>query len=67
METNTLLLVLLLLAMLAAIGLLVVLLLRKPDTLLEAHGARLQQALRDEQRDGSEQHTGMAPRGEKER
>ena len=52
METNTLLLVLLLLAMLVAIGLLVVLLLRKPDTLLEAHGARLQQALRDEQRDG---------------
>lgn len=52
METNTLLLILLLLAMLGAIGLLVVLLLRKPDTLLEAHGARLQQALRDEQRDG---------------
>lgn len=52
METNTLLLVLLLLAVLAAIGLLVVLLLRKPDSLLEAHGARLQQALRDEQRDG---------------
>jgi DNA recombination protein RmuC len=46
------LLVLLLVAVLAAIGLLVVLLLRKPDRLLEAHGASLQQALREEQREG---------------
>jgi DNA recombination protein RmuC len=45
-------LVLLLVAVLAAIGLLVVLLLRKPDRLLEAHGASLQQALREEQREG---------------
>ena len=46
------LLVLLLLAMLVAIALLVVLLRRKPDALLEGHAARLQQALREEQRDG---------------
>ncbi|HEX2082418.1 MAG TPA: DNA recombination protein RmuC [Xanthomonadaceae bacterium] len=46
------LLVLLLVAVLAAIGLLVVLLQRKPDRLLEAHGANLQQALREEQREG---------------
>jgi DNA recombination protein RmuC len=46
------LLVLLLVAVLAAIGLLVVLLLRKPDRLLEAYGASLQQALREEQREG---------------
>ena len=46
------LLVLLLVAVLAAIGLLVVLLLRKPDRLLESHGASLQQALREEQREG---------------
>lgn len=46
------LLVLLLIAVLAALALLVALLLRKPDRLLEAHGARLQQALREEQRAG---------------
>ena len=50
-EIDTLLLVLLI-AVLAAIALLVLLLLRKPDKLLEGHNARLQQALRDEQREG---------------
>ena len=52
MTGATLLLTLLLIAVLVAIALLVVLLLRKPDRLLESHGARLQQALREEQRDG---------------
>lgn len=42
----------LLLAVLVAIGLLVVLLRRRPDAILDAHNARLQQALRDEHRDG---------------
>ena len=46
------LLVVLLVATLVAIVLLVLLLLRKPDALLEAHRSRLEQALRDEQRDG---------------
>jgi DNA recombination protein RmuC len=50
-DTDTL-LVLLLIAVLVAIALLVILLLRKPDKLLDAHNARLQQALRDEQREG---------------
>jgi DNA recombination protein RmuC len=52
MSDAPLLLILLLIAVLTAIGLLVVLLLRKPDRLLETHGARLQQALREEQREG---------------
>ena len=51
MSESTL-LVVLLLAVLVAIALLVLLLLRKPDTVLEAHRNRLEQALRDEQRDG---------------
>ncbi len=51
MSTNALLL-LILLALLVAVVLLVVLLRRRPDALLDAHNARLQQALRDEQRDG---------------
>ena len=46
------LLIALLMAVLVAIVLLVLLLLRKPDKLLEGHNARLQQALRDEQREG---------------
>ena len=46
------LLIVLLCAVLVAIALLVVLLLRKPDRLLESHNARLQQALREEQREG---------------
>src|SRR5690606_37884604 len=46
------LLVVLLVAILVAIVLLVLLLLRKPDAMLEAHRSRLEQALRDEQRDG---------------
>lgn len=44
--------ILILLAALVAIALLVVLLLRRPDAMLEAHRARLEQALRDEQREG---------------
>jgi DNA recombination protein RmuC len=52
MPEPQLLLIVLLIAVLAAIVLLVMLLLRKPDALLDAHNARLQQALRDEQRDG---------------
>src|SRR5688500_10721455 len=52
MAFTTLLLSLLSIAVLVAIALLIVLLLRKPDTLLETHGARLQQALREEHRDG---------------
>ncbi len=51
MSTNALLL-LVLLALLVAIALLVLLLRRRPDALLDAHNARLQQALRDEQREG---------------
>jgi len=51
LESSTL-LILLLLAVLVAIALLVVLLLRRPDAMLEAHRARLEQALRDEQREG---------------
>ena len=46
------LLVVLLVAVLIAIVLLIVLLLRKPDAVLENHRIRLEQALRDEQRDG---------------
>lgn len=42
----------LLAAVAVAIVLLVVLLLRKPDKLLDAHNMRLQQALREEQREG---------------
>ena len=52
MSDPNLLLVLLLAAVLLAIVLLVVLLLRKPERALEDHGARLLQALREEQRDG---------------
>jgi DNA recombination protein RmuC len=52
MPEPQLLLIVLLIAVLAAIVLLVLLVLRKPDALLDAHNARLQQALRDEQRDG---------------
>jgi DNA recombination protein RmuC len=52
MSDPNLLLVLLLAAVLLAIVLLVVLLLRKPERALEDHGARLRQALREEQRDG---------------
>ena len=51
LESPTL-LILILLAALVAIALLVVLLLRRPDAMLEAHRARLEQALRDEQREG---------------
>jgi DNA recombination protein RmuC len=51
MEANAL-TIILLLAVLVAIALLVVLLLRKPDQLLDAHNLRLQQALREEQREG---------------
>lgn len=51
MNTDTL-LILLLAAVLVALVLLVVLLLRRPERLLEGHNARLQQVLRDEQRDG---------------
>jgi DNA recombination protein RmuC len=47
-----LLLILLLAAVLVAIALLVVLLLRRPDRLLDTHSAGLQQALREEQREG---------------
>ena len=50
--TETLLLTLLLLAIVVVIALLVVLLRRKPDAILESHRSRLEQALRDEQRDG---------------
>ena len=46
------LLIVLLVAVLLAIALLVILLLRKPDAVLENHRTRLEQALRDEQRDG---------------
>ena len=52
MPGTSLLLVLLLVAVLVAIALLVILLLRKPDAVLEIHRTRLEQALRDEQRDG---------------
>src|SRR5690554_4610035 len=51
LESSTL-LFLILLAVLVAIALLVVLLLRRPDAMLEAHRSRLEQALRDEQREG---------------
>lgn len=50
-DPQTLMLVLLA-AVAVAIVLLVVLLLRKPDKLLDAHNMRLQQALREEQREG---------------
>jgi len=49
--TEALLLLLIVLA-LAALALLALLLLRKPDAALEGHRARLEQALRDEQREG---------------
>lgn len=52
MPDPSLLLVLLLVAVLACLGLLVALLLRRPDRHGDARDARLQQALRDEQRDG---------------
>ncbi|SJZ97932.1 DNA recombination protein RmuC [Novilysobacter spongiicola] len=51
LESSTL-LILILLAVLVAIALLVVLLLRRPDAMLEAHRSKLEQALRDEQREG---------------
>jgi len=52
MPATSLLLILLLVAVLVAIALLVILLRRKPDAVLEIHRTRLEQALRDEQRDG---------------
>ena len=52
MEQTELLLIVLVVAVLVAIVMLALLLLRKPDALLDAHSARMQQALRDEQRDG---------------
>ena len=52
MPDSQLLLLLLLAAVLVAIALLVVLLLRRPDRLLHTHSAHLQQALREEQREG---------------
>lgn len=52
MPATTLLLVILLLAALVAIALLALLLRRHPGALLEAHRVRLEQALRDEQREG---------------
>ncbi len=52
MPDPSLLLIVLLGAVLVAIALLIALLLRKPDRLLETHNARLQQALREEQREG---------------
>ncbi len=45
-------LIIVLVAVVVAIGLLALLLLRKPDAVLERHRVRLEQALRDEQRDG---------------
>jgi DNA recombination protein RmuC len=52
MPETSVLLILVLVAVLVVIALLVMLLLRKPDAVLESHRARLEQALRDEQRDG---------------
>ncbi|MDQ3206458.1 MAG: DNA recombination protein RmuC [Pseudomonadota bacterium] len=52
MPDITVILLLLLVAVLLVIALLVVLLRRRPDALLEAHRSRLEQALRDEQREG---------------
>ena len=52
MTASTLLLAALLIAVLAAVVLLALLLRRRPEALLEAHRERLEQALRDEQRDG---------------
>ena len=52
MPDPSLLLLLLLVAVAIAIGLLALLLRRRPEALLEAHRARLEQALRDEQREG---------------
>ena len=52
MPETSLLLIVLLVAVLIAIALLVILLRRKPDAVLETHRIRLEQALRDEQRDG---------------
>ena len=52
MPDSALLLFIVLIAVLVAIGLLVVLLLRKPDALLERHRERLEQTLREEQRGG---------------
>ncbi|MDQ3618234.1 MAG: DNA recombination protein RmuC [Pseudomonadota bacterium] len=52
MPETSLLLVALLIAILVVIVLLILLLRRKPDAVLETHRARLEQALRDEQRDG---------------
>ena len=51
MNTETV-LIIVLAAVVVAIGLLALLLLRKPDAVLERHRVRLEQALRDEQRDG---------------
>ncbi|MGV8931594.1 MAG: DNA recombination protein RmuC [Luteimonas sp.] len=51
MNTETV-LIIVLAAVLVAIVLLALLLLRKPDAVLERHRVRLEQALRDEQRDG---------------
>ncbi len=52
MPETSWLLILVLLAVLVAIVLLMLLVRRKPEGVLEAHRARLEQALRDEQRDG---------------
>ena len=52
MPEPSLLLIVLLVAVLGAIVLLVILLLRKPDAVLENHRTRLEQSLREEQRDG---------------
>ena len=52
MSEPTVLLLVLLLAVAIAIGLLVALLRRRPDAVLESHRLRLEQALREEQRDG---------------
>lgn len=52
MPASSLLLAALLVAVLVAIVLLALLLRRRPEALLEAHRERLEQALRDEQRDG---------------
>jgi DNA recombination protein RmuC len=52
MPASSFLLAALLVAILVAIVLLVQLLRRRPEALLEAHRARLEQALRDEQREG---------------
>ncbi|MGH8077646.1 MAG: DNA recombination protein RmuC [Lysobacter sp.] len=52
MPETSLLLAILLVAVLIVIVLVFIMILRKPDVVLEIHRARLEQALRDEQRDG---------------